>query len=408
MTRNKMLSTTLSCVLSLTVLTACSSTPSASTPADTSADPQPHTHVASQQWDRDLKQHWHVCECGEKLDVQEHTLIDNSLCEVCGSEIWEFGDGNYDIYNYNEYGDTIRVSYYENEVLTIENRYDITYDADGNMLSQKHYQNDMLMGEEEYALHPDGWSQLVRLVMYQEDGSKYVNEYDIEGNLITAIGYDANGSITSEIQTEYAETEDGEVYQSKETTVNEEGTLICEYNKYGDILSRIRYVNGELEYEERYEREYNEDGRQIWEKTYRNGLLIREITGYAEVETDDYWMRYPETVIDYYDDGTKQVTYRGGNGEVETETFYAADGTVNRVLSYTYETDEEGNWTHIKTYDNGALRTHREYGLSSEGWSYLFRQTEYMDDGTKLVCEFDENEAQISEVWYDKDGTVIE
>ena len=55
-------------------------------------------HNYSQQWIKDQLQHWHACiVCGEKKDVESHTLLPGSqeTCTVCGT-LWIPGDMNGD------------------------------------------------------------------------------------------------------------------------------------------------------------------------------------------------------------------------------------------------------------------------------------------------------------------------
>ena len=119
-------------------------------------------------------------------------------------------------------------------------------------------------------------------------------------------------------------------------------------------------------------------------------------------------MRYPETVIEYYEDGTKLVSYSGELGEVETETLYNADGSVASVTRYVYETFEDGNWKRITVYKDDVMICDTEYVMDEEmGWSRKFMETEYHEDGSKTVFEYDENEEVVSESRYDAAGNAI-
>lgn len=293
-----------------------------------------HVHTATGEWDRDAKQHWQVCEDGEKLNVGEHTLDDEGICSVCHSLVTDYGEGQFIVNNHDEHGDTVRYTY---------------YDADGSVV------------EEEF----------------------------------TEYGLDAEGNCYELKTTRYDYTY-GAIY-------------VSEYNEYGDQTARtISDLEGNVEQTDRFEREYNDEGDPIWEKSYTNDVLVQEITGYQTYVDGEYTMRFPETVIDYYEDGTKLVTDYGDDGEVAKETYYKADGTVEKEWTYTYETDSEGNWTSIKVYEGERLVKETEYALDADGWNYPVKETEYHEDGSKTVCEYNEYGELVSESQYDADGNLIQ
>ena len=391
----KVLAAALSCVLTLTALAACSSGGG-------------HTHAPAAQWDRDSKEHWHLCECGEKLELAAHTLNTDFLCTVCGSEVWDYGDG-IDVYNYGESGDLARYSSYDGQgALLNDTRWETQYDADGSMLRQLCYENGVLSVDDEYTVTADGENYLTKSTSYQADGAYDVMEYDADGNITSAIGYDAGGAVTMEVHSEYAYTADGESYESKATTIFDGETYISEYNEYNDIVTRTKYVGDVLEYAERYEREYNADGDPLWEKVYQNDRLVYEIIGYATFSNEYEYMRFPQQTIDYYEDGGKLVTDYDERGELAKETLYNADGSVFTVTSYTYEYDENGNRTYAKVYENDRLISDTEYALDSDGWSYKAKVTEFLEDGSKTVYEYDQNEELLRETRYDSHGNQIQ
>lgn len=399
----KMLTILLSCGLALTVLSACGG----------------HTHTAEEGWDRNAKEHWQVCECGEKMEVAAHELDEMDICTVCGSEVWDFGDSA-DVYNYDENGNMLRSTSYDAEgnVVT-ETIREHTYDADGNVQQVTIYTDGVLIEEEFYAAGEDGEFYLESIMMYHEDGSKTENEYDENGNVTYMASYNADDEIEHESWSEYAQTEDGEFYEAKVTESYEDGTkLVAEYNQYEDIVTRVMYdANGAVVYEERYEREYNEEGDPLWEKEYEDGVLIREIPYYISGSDEDMSWRCPGKTIDYYEDGTKLVTEYNENGDLGKEITYNADDSVESTVTYTYELVEDGEWTveeHgkwnlIKAYEDGVLISETRHKVSSEGWwTYKAQVIEYYEDGTKTVSEYDENQELVSETTYDAAGNVVE
>ena len=292
-----------------------------------------HTHTATGGWERNAKEHWQVCEDGEKLNAAEHTFNEESICTVCKSMV------------------------------------DMT-----------------------------------------DDGEAYVNTYDEQNNLIRYTYYGSDGSVISEILTEYATDAEGNYYEKKLTEYDyaNSAIYISEYNEYEDQTARtVTDLDGKVQQKDRFDREYNDDGEVVWEKTYTNDVLVQEIPGYKTYTDGDYSMRFPESVIDYCEDGSKLVTEYNDRGEVGKETSYKADGTVEMELNYVYEYDAEGNYKCIQTYNGETLIKDSKYAVSADGWSYMAKETEYHEDGTKTVREYNENDELISESKYDADGNLI-
>ena len=47
---------------------------------------------------------------------------------------------------------------------------------------------------------------------------------------------------------------------------------------------------------------------------------------------------------------------------------------------------------------------HREFAVNEDGWSNVKTETEYLEEGGKIVREYDEFGEQISETEYDAEG----
>jgi len=290
-----------------------------------------HTHAPVGGWDRDPYQHWKLCECGERLEAADHDLTDVT-CAICSSDIWDFGEGIFDVHTYNEYGDIVRMSSYAPDgSLTGEYVYQPEYDADGHKTAERQFMDGRLFCEDEYALHPDGWTYLLRSTSYEEDGRKSINEYNEEGAVIRAVSYTADGALDMEVTAVYAHTEEGELYAAEETTSYGNTTYFCTYNEYGDITSRVKYEDDVMVDEERYEQEYNDEGKPLWKKTYRNDMLIYEVTGYIVGSDGSSSWRIPEKTIDYYESGGKLVTRFREDGSFTEQEFDAAGELLNCV-----------------------------------------------------------------------------
>ena len=358
-----------------------------------------HKHVAQGDWDWNGTEHWNICECGKQMDIGAHKLGEDLLCTKCGVEVWEMDDGSADVYAYDQYGNIRRYACFDPEGNMIsESRNENEYDDAGNLLASRFYSDGVLQNEDIYAPNADGEYVITKSTMYYEGGCT-VNEYDENGNMVYVSDTDEAGNVESEAWYEYAMNDDGEYYESKLTEhLPEGGKLEAQYNPQGDIIGRIWYdENDNVTREDTWEYEYNEDGQELWQKQYTDGVLVYEITGYAEFSSPEYSMRYPETVIDYYEDGTRLVTAHGSNGEVETETTYGANGDVLEVLTYVYETYEDGDYKSTKVYNGDKLVLEKQYAECSDGvGSYVETETAYNEDGTTTITT------------YDEDGNVIE
>lgn len=334
----KLLTLLLAGALALSAFTACDQTPSESDTSGTVG----HIHTPAGGWDRNAKEHWHVCEDGEKMDVAAHTLDDMNVCNICNSAIIDWGDGTFDVDTDNEYGETVRRTSYDADGNVIsENRYEIEYDADGNKTFAKFYEDERLADETYYALGADGVYE-TKIISYYEDGSPHsVNEYDTNGDNVLAYFYDETGKERYRIVTEYAEDENGDRYESKSTDYDyiNEKIYIGEYNAFEDQISRtVTDLEGNLIVKNRYEHGYDENGDNIYLKEYKNDILVFEILSYEVYTEEDYWMKYPKMTVEYEADGSKKVSEHEPDGSM-TVSEYDASGTLVKETAY----DSEGN-----------------------------------------------------------------
>ena len=367
-----------------------------------------HVHEGQENWEKNGTEHWMSCACGEKLETGVHELDEFWICKTCGSEIMDFGD--IDVSDFDEYGNVLsRKTFSVDGELLSETSYEREYDEAGNILAEKYFDNGVLREEDTYSSNEDGGLTLASAIYHYEDGSKGDCRYDENGNLIAYLYYNADGVLESQEYTEYAYTDDGICYEEKLTAIYGDGSkIIAEYNVYGDILTRDKFEeDGSVVFSEVYNYGYNDEGQTEWIKEYRNGLLAREVSGYTLYEGAEYSVRYPENIIEYYEDGTKLVMRYGTRSDLESEILYAADGTVVDETTYTYECDEKDNYLDKKTYKNGTLIIHREFAVNEDGWSNVKTETEYLENGGKIVREYDEFGEQISETEYDAEGNVI-
>lgn len=296
------------CVIMCGVLCACNGKKGSS-----------HTHESQGDWDRDGKTHWEMCECGEKVNSAKHKLDDLGVCTVCGSEVFDYGD-SIDVYNYDEYGNIVRVSVCDEKgKLQDDYVHEYVYDEDGNILRMTEYENGEVVGEEEYIVTATGENYITKYIGYGEDGTRFVNEYDEFGNVVKAVWYDKDDNVIGESQSEYANDDTGELYEVKCTEKYEDGTMcIAEYNIHGDAIKRVFYdADGNIKTEETYEYTYNDEDIRVYEKCYSNGVLDYEAE-YTVVEEEDGIWSYQSKYIEYEEDGSANISYYDEEGnEIE-------------------------------------------------------------------------------------------
>ena len=287
------------------------------------------THTEVGNWVADAVGHWKVCgECGEKTQTGEHTLNDESKCTVCNSEIMDWDDSA-SVFTYDEQDNVIRTAEYDADgKLVSETVNEYEYDTNGNILKCKETADGRLNSETDYTVS-GGESIPAKFTQYNEDGSKFVNEYDSYGNVIKLIDYDADGNVNMQSNSEYAESSDGEWYEKSATETYSNGTKIeAEYDEHHNTTAKVTYdADGNVTSTEKWEYTYDDNGFITTEKEYVDGVLNTEIV-YKIVAEDDGTVSYPETVTSYNEDGSKTVCVYDEENELVSETKYDASGKV--------------------------------------------------------------------------------
>lgn len=289
-----------------------------------------HTHVDSGKWQADADGHWQLCdECGEKFRDGAHTIGDAWRCTVCNSDIFEW-DESTQIHTYDEHEELIRVAEYDLDGNVIsELVYDNAYDDNGCMLSSKEYTDGKLTTETAYKV-VDGESKSDKYTYYAEDGTWFTNAYDDNGNVTVVVDYDAEGNVSMQTESQYAQGSNGDWYEAARTVVYDDGAKEeLMLDEQGSITSSISYdADGNASAHETWEFTYDEEtGFSDSEKVYVDGVLVKEIR-YKIVVGDDYATGYPETVTTYHEDGTKTVCVYDESENVLSETNYDAAGNV--------------------------------------------------------------------------------
>ena len=411
MTSKKTLYAVLSCMTALSMLCACSSGTSASSSTETASSEATassgHTHTAS-VWDRDINEHWQLCDCGETFNTGDHTLGEDIVCTECGSEIWMSEDGA-SIENYNENGDWTRSTTYDADGNVIDDyRWDYEPGPNGGYEKVSSYYNDSLVEEINYNLDSNGAVLTFEFTTYYDDGTYSVGEYYENYEPIISYQYSADGTETYRSEYEYAEA-DGVRYLAKSCAYHD-GVLglVQEFNQYGDdILFREIDADGNTVTEMSHEYTYNEDGTRESMKFFVDGVLVQE-SFYTTTEDGgiyDHLMNY------YNEDGTKSVSEYNSYGDILKDTIYDASGNVLEEYTYENEYTEEGDMLSQKMYLNGALAMETLYTIEiGEDYEYHYMSSEivYNEDGTKVVSEYNMDDELIKETVYDANGNIIE
>lgn len=288
-----------------------------------------HTHQTSDRWDADLTRHWKICtDCGETAEEIAHTPDDSDTCTVCGAQILDWGESK-SLFQFNADGEPLKTA---------------DYDADGNVITETIYTyecdaaglrthstvtTDGTLTEESTYTVLDGESVLEKTVSYMDDGSSFINEYDVHGNTIRLLSYDSDGNLDAEITSEYALSAEGEWYEAQYTEMGADGSqTVSTFAENGDQLTATHYeADGSLLYAYAWEYTYDADGNWQTVKCYSNGFLTSDLI-YTTLTTEDGSVTYPETITEYEADGSRTTTIYDENDNIISQIRYDADGNA--------------------------------------------------------------------------------
>lgn len=187
-----------------------------------------------------------------------------------------------------------------------------------------------------------------------------------------------------------------------EIVVWEDGSsLLVVYNEHGYCTLVVSYAaDGSVEYEDRYEFEYDADGNIVYEKAYSNGVLSGEFEYALNADGELYISK--DTY--YYEDGSVQTSEYSANNQTLRSAYITADGTVES--EYLYEYSADGSWMSEKFYYGGILSAENEYSLDADGWTTPLKEITYEEDGSWMGIEYDLYGNAVIEICSDADGNV--
>ena len=310
----KWIAMALACVMAASAMTGCSS----------------HTHTATGDWIVDAAGHWKQCsECEEKAEAGAHEFGDDFRCTACNSEVMEWEEGT-SVYTYDRHNNIRRMAEYDTKgVLISELAYEYKYDPDGNVIGAMEYTDGVLTGERICTVI-DGLSMDTKYTTYNEDGGKFVNEYDENGNCVKAVEYDADGQMVWEANSQYFQTLEGEWYECACTETYSDGTMTeARYDEDGHNLSWLMYDSAGVIIEDKgWAYIYDSDDNIEKVMEFENGVHVRDLLYKYITDGDGGSFGFPEIVTEYHTDGCTTVFVYDENGELVRETTYDPDGGV--------------------------------------------------------------------------------
>ena len=135
-------------------------------------------------------------------------------------------------------------------------------------------------------------------------------------------------------------------------------------------------------------------------------LFLEEITQYEYNEFGEVLFTHARGS---YADGTAYEHKSNEHGDDTLDAYYNADGMPEVVFEMEYEYDEEGCMLLKKTYYNGVLSEEIVYTVVDGEWGKESLEqmcTEYSEDGTKTIYEYNEHGDSVKTTGYDGQGVV--
>ena len=278
-------------------------------------------------WERNPTEHWINGKNGEKLNVGEHELDEESFCEICGCEIFDHGNGVITVSNYDEKGNPVRVTNFAFGGNSFDDYIsEYKYDENGEVLYSETFENGRLCE----TFEKNG--ETVQKDYYYIDGSHHLS-ISYPGYLGDTIisqwyAYNPEGNIEYEEHNESLADKNGEIYLNRTTYIHypTETKVVSEANALGHPLSVEKYdLDGNLIDDYDYAYEYGEENLIVYEKIMRHGNLYKEY--FSKVVTQGEGLAtdlYKEIV--YHETGHYVIEYE--NGGIISETHYDSEGNI--------------------------------------------------------------------------------
>ncbi len=181
-------------------------------------------------------------------------------------------------------------------------------------------------------------------------------------------------------------------------------TELAVYNSYGDWIQCLYFdEKGEYAGVDSAEYTYDEKGNMLTEKIYEDGVLF--LSSDFEYGSDGYTYRKYET--EHYADGGKCVCELNEAGDELGYILYDEQGNQLESFRSEYVTDENGELTGEKVYENDVLVREMKYASAKneeEEYYYITEEKVYAEDGSSLVKKYSEDGDVIQELSYNAEG----
>lgn len=186
-----------------------------------------------------------------------------------------------------------------------------------------------------------------------------------------------------------------------EIVFNSEGVCtVSQYNEHGHRFRYIRYqADGTVESERRGEFVYDETGNLRYAREYVDGRLSVEAEYEGPIAIKTWY---------YLKDGGREYEERDLQGRMIKTASYDAQGRAGDVYTFEDEYFDNNTKWRSRTYVNGKLKeetVRSNYGC--EG-APLLEKTEYHEDGSRTVYEYNSHGKVEKETTYDAAGNIIE
>lgn len=283
----------------------------------------------------------------------------------------------------NELNDTIETTFKEqNRGLTI-------FDKNGNIIEEISFKKNGERYKKWISVYNSEGDEIEKFeIKYPNDTLKrWLNKYDNSGNEIESLIYDSNDSILSHTKSTYndfnKETE-LTILKSKKAK-NQLVKVGYEYDKGGNRIKRTRRYadNSKTEWFTKYDSFGNETEWRVYDRKgnleridstnyiyYDNGKIKEEkmfcsvdipgVYGISKYNKNEAEIEYIEFLNDSI---TSKEIYIYDNNNSQITKYYDSNGELESTIKLTSEFDENGNLIKESEYENGKLRTIKEYKI---------------------------------------------
>ena len=352
-------------------------------------------------WEHDGENHWQLDDAGAIHSLGAHTFSDEiSRCTVCGCDVLDWGDGTFDVTDYDEYDNVLRYASFTDGVKAYERIHCLTLNEDGLALRDVEYINGVRFCERIYTVSDEDEQIPVTQTVWNDDGTTSVSYYDEYGNCIRNAIFEADGSVSFETLSEFALNDYGWYYECKTISrFNTGESFYRETNQYGDT-TRSRNTNADGTAWSDWTAEYEYlNGIKVWRKQYEGGVLINE----QRFNQEDICVQETE----YQSDGSRAVILYDEYGDTASITTFAADGSVMSTDVYEYVYDDDMNLLAVRISTDGVLTMEIVHLYAEDMSAVDRREIFYHPDGTFTVKEYDSFLELLRTVVYAADGSIL-